>query len=79
MTASRHNAAQHIGTAEKLGSQLHMTLTQLMADARGADGLPVNAEQVVTVNVNPTLSAPGAQRSPSPVATEMPMALNRSG
>lgn len=62
MTASRHNAAQHIGTAEKLGSQLHMTLTQLMADARGANGLPVNAEQLVTVNVNPTLSAPHASR-----------------
>ena len=81
MTASRHNAAQHIGTAEKLGSQLHMALTQLMADARGADGLPVNTEQVVTVNVNPMLSTPGAHlgNARSAAAAEPKVAADTNG
>ena len=52
-----------------------------MADARGADGLPVNAEQVVTVNVNPTLSAPAAHlgNARSAAAAEPKVAADTNG
>ena len=58
MTATGDHAAQHVRTSEQLGGKLNMTLAQLLANTGGADRLPINAQQLVAIDVNTALGTP---------------------
>lgn len=58
VTTAGNNTSQHIRAAEQLGGKLNMTPAQLLANTGGADRLPIDAQQLVAIDVNAALGSP---------------------
>lgn len=58
MTTAGNNTSQHVRAAEQLSGKLDMTLAQLLANTGGADRLPLDAQQLVAIDVNAVLGTP---------------------
>ena len=58
VTSAGNNTSQHVRAAEQLGGKLNMTLAQLLANTGGADRLPIDAQQLVAIDVNAALGSP---------------------
>ncbi len=58
VTTSGNNTSQHVRAAEQLGGKLNMSLAKLLANTGGADRLSIDAQQLVTIDVNVALGSP---------------------